>query len=123
MNSLLAYEVLGLRDFLTAVLVFASGLASALPLASPPPFFAAAGWGRAALGFGEPVAPPASDAAAGAATGSGFSSAPGTGRGGSFLTFFAGINSSVEGAGAAAGWSPLASTSPLYTQHLIPITP
>src|SRR5262245_50183421 len=118
MESLRVYEVLGLRDFFTAVFVFDSVLASAFALASPAAFFAAGAGARAALGF----AGWASGAAAGAGAGSGFSSA-GAGRGASFLTFFAGANSSAEGAGAAAGWSPLAMTSPLYTQHLIPITP
>src|SRR5215470_4039100 len=103
MNSLLVYEVLGLRDFFTAVLA----LASALGFASPAAFLAAGAWGRAALGF-------ASAGAASATTGagSGFSSA-GAGRGASFFTFFAGASSSADGAGAAAGCSPLAITSPL----------
>jgi hypothetical protein len=46
MGSLLAYEALGLRDFFTAVF----GFASAFTFASPA-FFAATGWGRAALGL------------------------------------------------------------------------
>src|SRR5215472_16955207 len=107
-----SYEVLGLRDFFTAV--FASGLASALALASgfglasPAAFFGAGDCGRGAgLGF-------ASAGAVSALTGagSGFSSA-GAGRGASFFTFFAGASSSADGAGAAAGCSPLAITSPL----------
>src|SRR6267142_507879 len=97
MNSLLVYEVLGLRDFFTAVLIFASALTSGFALASPGAFFAADGWDRAALGFAA-----ASDAAVGAGAGSGFSSLA-TGRGASFFTFFAGASSSAAGAGAAAG--------------------
>src|SRR5882672_4760452 len=102
MNSLLVYEVLGLRDFFTAVLPLVSVLDSDF----------GSGWGFAS-------AAGAASAAAGAD--SGFSSA-GAGRGASFFTVFAVPNSSA-GAGAAAGWSPLAITSPLYTQHLTPITP
>src|SRR5262249_46191005 len=119
MNSLLVYEALGLRDFFTAVLA-ASGLASVLTrasgfgLASPAAFFAGAGAGRAPLGFASPASP--------TGAGSGFSSAA-AGRGASFFTFFAGASSSADGAGAAAGCSPLAITSPLYTQHLMPMTP
>src|SRR5215467_1915224 len=104
-----SYEVLGLRDFFTAVavLVLASGFGSAFGLASPAAFLAADAWGRAALGF---ASADATSAAAGA--GSGFSST-GAGRGASFFTFFAGASSSADGAGAAAGCSPLAITSPL----------
>src|SRR5215467_13681989 len=102
-----SYEVLGLRGFFTAVLAVASGFAWTFGLASPAAFLAAGAWGRAALGF-------ASAGAASATTGagSGFSSA-GAGRGASFFTFFAGASSSADGAGAAAGCSPFAITSPL----------
>src|SRR4249920_300669 len=100
----LAYSVLGLRAFLTAVFA----------LASPAAFFAVAGADRAALGFaGTASVEPVSGAAAGAAIGSGFCSALGTGLGASFFTFLAGRCSSAAGAGAAAGWSPFAKTSPL----------
>src|SRR5882672_1305748 len=120
MNSLLVYEVLGLRDFFTAVLplvsVLDSDFGSGLAFASPA-FLAAGARGRAGRGFASAAG--AASAAAGAD--SGFSSA-GAGRGASFFTVFAVPNSSA-GAGAAAGWSPLAITSPLYTQHLTPITP
>src|SRR4029077_20540677 len=111
MYSLLVYEVLGLRDFFTAVLIFASPLTSGFALASPGAFFAADGWDRAALGFG------ATSDAAGTRAGSGFSSIA-TGRGASFFTFFAGASSSAAGAGAAAGWSPLGLTPPLFYPHL-----
>src|SRR5256885_14716223 len=117
MKWLLAYEVLGLRDFFTAVFGFASAFAFASPA-----FFAATGWGRA-LGLAA-AGLPASAAALTAATGSGFSSAAiGAGLGVAFFTFFAARTSSAVGAGGATGWSPLAITSPLYTQHLMPITP
>src|SRR5690242_18486729 len=122
MEALLAYEALGLRDFFTAVFGFASDLASAFALPSPAAFFAA-GWGRAALGLaGAASEVPPSGTAAGAATGSGFSSGA-LALAATFFTFLAENASSAAGAGAAIGWSPLAITSPLYTQHLIPITP
>src|SRR5262252_5907250 len=101
-----SYEVLGLRDFFTAVLALGSSFDSAFAAAGAA-FFAAGAWGRVVLGF---VSAGAASAATGA--GSGFSSA-GAGRGASFFTFFAGASSSADGAGAAAGCSPLAITSPL----------
>src|SRR5215470_11772159 len=101
-----SYEVLGLRGFFTAVLAVASGFGWAFGLASPAAFFAVGTWGRAALGFAS------AGASAATGAGSGFSSA-GAGRGASFFTFFAGASSSADGAGAAAGCSPLAITSPL----------
>src|SRR6266571_8296472 len=123
MVSLLAYA-LGFLDFFTAVFGFASDFASAFPFASLTAFFAAIA-GRAVLGLAWGVAElPVSDAVLAAGIGSGFSSrALGTGLGGAFFTFFAARTSSAVGTGGATGWSPLAITSPLYTQHLIPITP
>src|SRR6266851_9040997 len=121
MESLLAYA-LGFLDFFTAVFGFASDFASAFPFASLTAFFAATA-GRAVLGLAAAELP-VSDAVLAAGIGSGFSSrALGTGLGGAFFTFFAARTSSAVGAGGAAGWSPLAITSPLYTQHLMPITP
>src|SRR6267378_3329940 len=122
MESLLA-EALGFLDFFTAVFGFASDFASAFPFASLTAFFAATGWGRATLGLAAAEVP-ASGAVLAAAIGSGLSSrALVTGLGAAFFTFFAARTSSAVGAGGATGWSPLAMTSPLYTQHLMPITP
>src|SRR6266436_4980094 len=120
MESLLAYA-LGFLDFFTAVF----GFASAFPFASPPVFFAATKGGRAARGLAWGAAElPVSDAVLAAAIGSGFASgALSAGLGVAFFTFFAARTSSAVGAGGATGWSPLAITSPLYTQHLMPITP
>src|SRR5438132_9972857 len=127
MGSLLAYEVLGLRDFLTVVFGLVSDLPSVFPLDSLAVFLATAGRGRTGLGFtSTALAPPMSEAgSAGAAAGAAAlsSSALGAGLGGAFFTFFAARTSSAVGAGGATGWSPLAITSPLYTQHLMPITP
>src|SRR6267378_2708897 len=124
MESLLA-EALGFLDFFTAVFGFASDFASAFPFASLTVFFAATGCGRATLGLAWGTAElPVSGTVLAAATGSGFSSRTlVTGLGAAFFTFFAARTSSAVGAGGATGWSPLAMTSPLYTQHLMPITP
>src|SRR5712691_7367972 len=126
MGSLLAYEALGLRDFLTAVFGLVSALPSVLPLDSLAVFLATAGRGRTGWGFAStaPALPVSEAGSAAPAAGAALSaSALGAGLGGAFFTFFAARTSSALGAGGATGWSPLAITSPLYTQHLMPITP
>src|SRR6266513_2910356 len=126
MGSLLAYEAFGLRDFFTAVFGLVSDLPSVFPLDSTAVFLATAGRGRTGLGFASGArATPVSEAGSGAASAGAAlsSSALGAGLGGAFFTFFAARTSSAVGAGGATGWSPLAITSPLYTQHLMPITP
>src|SRR6266702_4194939 len=129
-KSLLAYEALGLRDFFTAVFTavfgFVSDLASVLPLGAAAAFFSGAGRERAGLGFASGAASVTASDATRAAAGAGRTFSSGaleTGLDGTFFTFFAASASSAAGAGGATGWSPFAITSPLYTQHLTPITP
>src|SRR5882672_4607256 len=123
MDSLLAYEALGFRDFFTVVFGFVSDLASVSPLDSLTAFFPGAGRARTGLGFpsGAAAVPTSGATRAAVTAGSAFSSrALGAGLGVSFFTFFAAKASLAAGVGSAAGWSPLAMISPLYTQHLMP---